>query len=737
MAARGPVRAPALALAGAAALFLGLAPKPTPTPEPRRVAVRTAEGVSLGPDFERVAGRARRRGIEVEALPEPAPVPKGWEEVHVATLPPSDALRALTAAFPIVLEPQGFQFDGRSYRAAGDAIVLVDPSRPRAAFAIGNSPRAVEQLMIERLFFREGRAPDYEVVSGELSKEGFFLVLGGRIEIDRALDRDRIAAREEFFAALRRQSHGGVDWEFRDSERAAIARWQKTATAFSAKRPFIVRLFPDAATKALYTGSSRPADVLADGARIRVDVDVSTPEEPDLVSPVLAAAGLAVLDPAALEHPTLLLAQGARKFGKWWGRDVRGFAAFTRAAKVEPSIEEVVLSSDDVSPVLAVGSAASWLDAGARLEGEKAVTKALGHVEAGLVAQLSRWRDAATRQPVVPPARRPLPSGFLRGVSYAMTNAIEDAYIAARSLETLRRLKSLSVNSISVMPLGFSPDARAERIALLHGSPRGQTDEGTLRVITDARGLGMSTMVEPQLWIGGEANAGSIALEDERAWHAWFDSYRRFIVHHAVVAEASGAAMLCVGAELQSADAHATDWHTVIAAVRLATGAPLVYAASSAANAPGVLFWDALDAVGVDFSEPLARTEKASDAALEEGARQALRVLAELSLKVGKPVILVEAGYPSVRAAWMAPRDAFSPRPPGGEDAARAINALLRALAREGPWKGVYWWRASSDGKSAAAGERTFNFLGAPAEKAIHDGFGKPLGVELQAKGNP
>ena len=51
--------------------------------------------------------------------------------------------------------------------------------------------------------------------------------------------------------------------------------------------------------------------------------------------------------------------------------------------------------------------------------------------------------DAAARQTVAPPGRRPLPPGFLRGVSYAMTNSVEDAYVAPRSLETLRYLRGL------------------------------------------------------------------------------------------------------------------------------------------------------------------------------------------------------------------------------------------------------------------------------------------------------
>jgi len=281
----------------------------------------------------------------------------------------------------------------------------------------------------------------------------------------------------------------------------------------------------------------------------------------------------------------------------------------------------------------------------------------------------------------------------------------------------------MSADSISVMPYAFSRDPKADRIFFVHRSAEGETDEGTVRAVSDARSLGMTAMVKPQLWLAGGAFVGDIAMADEKAWRSWFDSYRRFIVHHAVVAEAAGAAVFCVGTELKATEDRKNEWKEVIAAARLATGAPLLYAANWAANAPRVTFWEALDAVGVDFYDPLAKTEKATDAALEDGVRQAARPLADLSRRLGLPVIFAEAGYPPVRGAWITPFDEGSGRPPGGDDAARSVAAVYRALNKESWWKGVYWWKVFSDGKSTPPGESGFSLLGTPAEKAIADGF--------------
>jgi hypothetical protein len=217
-------------------------------------------------------------------------------------------------------------------------------------------------------------------------------------------------------------------------------------------------------------------------------------------------------------------------------------------------------------------------------------------------------------------------------------------------------------------------------------------------------------------------------MADDRSWRGWFDSYRRFIVHQAVVAEASGVALFCVGSDLQKTEPREKDWRDVVAAVRLATGAPVLYAADGAANAKRITFWETLDAIGVDFFDSLSKSEKLSDSALDEAARRAARPVAELSERAGKSVIFTEVGYPAVRSAWIAPRDEAQGRPAGAEDAARAIAAVSRALAKESWWKGVYWWKAFSDGKLAAPGERGFHILGTPAEKAIEQGFRQRAG---------
>ncbi len=698
---------------------------------PRRIAIALPEGWQVA-GLERWASFARRQGIEIRIAGEAEPSSPGREVVRISAPPVSEAFRRRLAPFSVTLEAAGFVFDGRAYRAAGDAVVLSDPDRLSETIILGNSREAA--MRIARWIFRgEDRAPGaFRAVSGELTKEGRFRRgRGGALEIDRDSERDRIVDRERFFSSLASAGRGTTVWRFRETERRSFERWSCVLDRFlsGARRgiSITVFLFPDPATKGLYVGSSRPADLSWEGGRARIDVDASAPAEPDLVSPVLAAAAIGGSELGLRQRPTLLLAAGARAHGRWWGRDVASFASFLEGAGAHPTAEEVLSRDerDDLSPVCAIGAAASWLEAGFREGGDPALRRVFASSSRELSATLERWRRTAMTKVVAPPPRRPLPAGFLRGVSYTMANSIEGSYSSPRSLETLKRLAAMAVNSVSVIPYGFSRTAREAEIGFVHRSPRGETDEGTVRAVSDARSLGMTAMVKPQIWIGSGEFVGTVAMEKPADWAGWFDAYRRFIVHHAIVAEASGAALFCVGTELAGTESREKEWREVIRAVRLATGAPLVYATNWAAGAARVRFWDALDAIGADFYDPLSADAGASDAALVEGARRAAQPVARLSVEMRRPVIFAEAGYPPARGAWTAPHDEDSSRPLDPGDAARAVRAVFAALGGEKWWKGVYWWKAFSDGRDAASSDRGFNFLGRPAAEAIASGFRK------------
>jgi hypothetical protein len=213
-------------------------------------------------------------------------------------------------------------------------------------------------------------------------------------------------------------------------------------------------------------------------------------------------------------------------------------------------------------------------------------------------------------------------------------------------------------------------------------------------------------------------------MADEAAWAAWWRSYRRFVVHQALLARWSGADLFAVGTELGGTLGREAEWRQTIAAVRRVFPGPLTYAANWHGDFDRVPFWDALDLLGIDAYEPLSAAADATPAELVAGARAMLRPVAAAARRHGKRALLTEAGYAAHRAAWVAPHEEGGE--PSPEDQAAAYQALFAALDPRPDWlAGVFLWKAFSDEvPGTPPGARPdFRFLGRPAEQVVRDAF--------------
>jgi hypothetical protein len=213
--------------------------------------------------------------------------------------------------------------------------------------------------------------------------------------------------------------------------------------------------------------------------------------------------------------------------------------------------------------------------------------------------------------------------------------------------------------------------------------------------ITEAKGDGLTVMVRPLIDFLDPAKIGTYSVGDWRSFYnptnpaAFFTSYQSMIVAVAEVAQANGAAMLCIGVELDqlAGPAYLTYWTDIITAVRAVFSGTLVYSANwDAAISPWqgqhglpagtgdlttqVSFWSALDFVGIDEYAPLSDKASPVLADLIAGWTQvpsdatALAVTGNQSLisyfdgvaaTIGKPLFFTEIGYESASDAALEP----------------------------------------------------------------------------------
>jgi hypothetical protein len=213
--------------------------------------------------------------------------------------------------------------------------------------------------------------------------------------------------------------------------------------------------------------------------------------------------------------------------------------------------------------------------------------------------------------------------------------------------------------------------------------------------ITEAKGRGLSVMVRPLIDFLDPSKIGSYSVDDWRSLYnptnvsAFFASYQTMIVNVAQVAQANGATILCIGAELDqlTGPGYLSYWTDIIAAVRAVFSGELTYSAdwdddispwlgqhgltAGTGNlATQVSFWNELDYLGIDAYAPISDAANPVLADLIAGWTQtpsdptSLAVTGNQSLvsyfdsvatQTGKPLIFTELGYESASDAAQQP----------------------------------------------------------------------------------
>jgi hypothetical protein len=410
-------------------------------------------------------------------------------------------------------------------------------------------------------------------------------------------------------------------------------------------------------------------------------------------------------------------AQDDAPLGAW----LLGGVLETRRAESEPALARALAHPDPrvaFEAALALGTAGTAASLGPLAVAAQAAAAPDVRTAAEWAAAEIARREGPRGSALAVRREAALAPGFRRGVSWWMSESRQDHGAAS-----FARLASLGVTWVSLHTWDPLQRGLDEPVLADAGRRHGFRDLGAL--VASAHAAGLRVMVKPHLEMGGfEASEqerlvlrgadsparrallaqfeaqivtgehlqhNKIAMRNARDWRRWFESYRGYILPFAREAQAAGADMFCVGRELDSTVvAREADWRDLVARIRSEFRGPLTYSANFD-TWHKVAFWDALDFIGVSAYFPLSDRTDPALAELEAGWDRALAPLAAAARRFGKPVLLTEAGFPSIpnaaRAPWREERVAADV---GLQ--ARCYEATLRALAREPAVEGVFFW---------------------------------------------
>lgn len=519
-------------------------------------------------------------------------------------------------------------------------------------------------------------------------------------------------------------------------QRDALVMQQRLGGDETASRKIELRLLADFAEQARRVNQIGPAVAKDDRLHLVLrpsDLDSDSHAiRHELARLLIQRAGWS-LPPVVEDGAALWLLSGLSS--RWHGRTWQDWLPDLASMDVLPTADEVLASERlrDGSEVLWTPVAAAVVDAlpGVTLaekldpmpgsaEGRALVSGVLRDLEAGAeplqvgttrLAHGTRFQNAAFQNHV-----------FQNGVAFAMANGLDTGYHAPSAEERLEFLRGLGVDAVSVMPFAYQRDPKRPELAFLNHHPASETDVGVIHTARRARERGMTVLWKPHLWIGHHSWPGDVAMTSEDHWQAWFRVYRRYIVHHAVLAEHAGADWFAVGVELGQTVHREAEWRHLIRSVRQVYSGRVTYAGNWWGDYEKVPFWDALDAVGVDAYFPLAHDEQADLATVRAGARDAVAKLRAAAERWHRPVLLTEVGFAARRGAWKSPHEE------GGTlseaDQRLAWQVLLHELGKP-PWLlGIHAWKVFShprgEGSNAGRpGKPDFRWVGRPAQTVL------------------
>ncbi|MCP3958494.1 MAG: hypothetical protein GY719_11630 [bacterium] len=673
----------------------------------------------------------REEGPKIEI----GPGARGDAEIYVRLLPVDESVSEHLAGLPVRFDSGALELDGTAYGDPGLTLAVRLPRAEKRTWLVtGARPDHILGLVRlvllkeagARIWGRDDQPFDYLLrETAWLERSGVWRATAEGFEVDHDGERDDFTARDAYYGGMRTVAGRAVELrataevaarpEVRELARRLDAAATRMARRIPLKleRPIEVVIERDHPTQGRYLGEIGEAVLTPAGSvHLILHPDDEHAYLHAIAGAVLARAGLAKdLSPWIREGAALWLSES------WYGRDWRAWLPRMAAAGVLPSAEQLLAAErqDDGSAPLWAPVAASLVDSamGETLSAKLGALPGEAAARAHLARLVTLELKAELRDPV-----RELP--FLRGVSFAMLNRLEGGYHAPVVDERYARLGRLGANAVSVMPFAYQREPDDPKLHFLNDSPTSETDVGTLYAARRARAAGMKVLWKPHIWLSHDSWPGEIEMRSEADWAAWFESYRRFAAHHALLAEWSGSELFSIGVELGKTLEREREWRELIATVRLFFSGAVTYAGNWHGDYDRAPFWGELDFVGVDAYFPLASGEDVAPVMVTRGAEGVVERLRQAAERFGKPVLLTEVGYAARAGAWVEPHEeggTFS-----AEHQARAYEALFDALGKP-PWlAGVFTWKAFSAERGNP--ERPdFRFLDRPAEAVVRDYF--------------
>ena len=285
---------------------------------------------------------------------------------------------------------------------------------------------------------------------------------------------------------------------------------------------------------------------------------------------------------------------------------------------------------------------------------------------------------------------------------------------------------NINANHAAVMPFGFIREINSPHI--IFDTERqwyGETKNGAKQYIEMLQKNGVKVMLKPQIWIWRGEFTGTLKMQSEEDWRTLENSYEKFMLAYAGLAQDTKVSILCIGTELEQFVKYRPEfWKKLIVKIKEVYKGKLTYAANWD-EYPRTTFWEDLDYIGVDAYFPLSEERTPSVAQLKKGWEKHKVKMKTLSIEKGKPILFTEYGYRSMdytaKKPWLVDRNEEKVNLDGQVNAKKAI---FEEFWKEDWFAGGYVWKWFINHDKAGGGkDNRFTPQNKPAQLVIRDHY--------------
>ena len=290
---------------------------------------------------------------------------------------------------------------------------------------------------------------------------------------------------------------------------------------------------------------------------------------------------------------------------------------------------------------------------------------------------------------------------------------------AERSME---RLAANGLNWICIPVNCFQETFYSLTVFSLFG--RTQTDEEVRFAIRKAKSLGLKVCLKPMVDCLDRSWRARIHFptETDDYWSKWFQSYTRFLLHYAAIAEQEGCEMLCTGCEMAGMDAQTAHCVLLIANVRSVYHGCIMHNIN---HGDELRFpWlTAVDLIGISAYYPVTEPDDSSIDCMRRKWAKHRETVRACHQHYGKPVMFAEIGVRSEHGCTQFPWD-FRHRPGqplDEQEQADFYETAMEAMWDEPYFRGFFWWdwKAILPPEETAHSNRDFTVYGKQAETVL------------------